>query len=77
MTSRSVPSRHKAQQEEEDAAALKLGPGRSDITFTLPRRDLTGHFYSPEFNNAGCLLISEVKYLLENRDKDAPDTVSV
>ncbi|KAL5537123.1 RPB4 [Sanghuangporus sanghuang] len=28
-----------------------------------------------EFNNAGCLLISEVKYLLENRDKDAPDTV--
>ncbi|KAJ7210507.1 HRDC-like protein [Mycena pura] len=27
-----------------------------------------------EFNNAGCLLISEVKYLLENRDKDAPDT---
>ncbi|KAG6910011.1 hypothetical protein DXG01_013733 [Tephrocybe rancida] len=31
----------------------------------------------PEFNNAGCLLISEVKYLLENRDKDAPDTVYV
>jgi hypothetical protein len=30
-----------------------------------------------EFNNAGCLLISEVKYLLENRDKDAPDTVCV
>ncbi|KAI0031440.1 HRDC-like protein [Vararia minispora EC-137] len=28
----------------------------------------------PEFNNAGCLLISEVKYLLENRDKPAPDT---
>ncbi|KAI0684287.1 HRDC-like protein [Cytidiella melzeri] len=27
-----------------------------------------------EFNNAGCLLISEVKYLLENREKDAPDT---
>jgi len=27
-----------------------------------------------EFNNAGCLLISEVKYLLENRDKDPPDT---
>ena len=27
MTSRSFPSRHKAQQEEEDAAALKLGPG--------------------------------------------------
>jgi len=31
----------------------------------------------PEFNNAGCLLISEVKYLLENRDKDAPDTACV
>ena len=30
-----------------------------------------------EFNNAGCLLISEVKYLLENRDKDAPDTAWV
>ncbi|PAV20157.1 RNA polymerase II [Pyrrhoderma noxium] len=29
----------------------------------------------PEFNNAGCLLISEVRYLLENRDKDAPDTI--
>ncbi|KAI0319396.1 HRDC-like protein [Amylostereum chailletii] len=28
----------------------------------------------PEFNNAGCLLISEVKLLLENRDKDPPDT---
>ena len=27
MTSRSFPGRHKAQQEEEDAAALKLGPG--------------------------------------------------
>ncbi|KAF9047158.1 hypothetical protein BDZ89DRAFT_1058220, partial [Hymenopellis radicata] len=27
-----------------------------------------------EFNNAGCLLISEVKYLLENRDKEPPDT---
>ncbi|KAJ6478838.1 HRDC-like protein [Mycena vitilis] len=45
--------RHRPQNEEEDAAALKLGA---------------------EFNNAGCLLISEVKYLLENRDKDAPDT---
>lgn len=32
---------------------------------------------SVEFNNAGCLLISEVKYLLENRDKDAPDTAYV
>ncbi|KAJ3573588.1 hypothetical protein NP233_g2339 [Leucocoprinus birnbaumii] len=39
MTSR---LRHRPQTEEEDAAALKLGP--------------------------------EVKYLLENRDKDAPDT---
>ncbi|KAJ6456093.1 HRDC-like protein [Mycena sanguinolenta] len=45
--------RHRPHNEEEDAAALKLGV---------------------EFNNAGCLLISEVKYLLENRDKDAPDT---
>ncbi|KZV74515.1 hypothetical protein PENSPDRAFT_194909 [Peniophora sp. CONT] len=27
-----------------------------------------------EFNEAGCLLISEVRYLLENRDKAAPDT---
>ena len=27
MTSRAFPSRHKVQQEEEDAAALKLGPG--------------------------------------------------
>ncbi|KIY53392.1 hypothetical protein FISHEDRAFT_63397 [Fistulina hepatica ATCC 64428] len=27
----------------------------------------------PEFNNAGCLLISEVKYLIENRDRDPPD----
>ncbi|KAF8216937.1 HRDC-like protein [Mycena galopus ATCC 62051] len=49
----STKFRHRPQNEEEDAAALKLGP---------------------EFNNAGCLLISEVKYLLENRDKDAPDT---
>ena len=32
---------------------------------------------APEFNKAGCLLISEVKYLLENRDKDAPDTAYV
>jgi hypothetical protein len=29
MASRSFPSRHKAQQEEEDAAALKLGQGTS------------------------------------------------
>ncbi|KAG8928881.1 RNA polymerase B [Tulasnella sp. 418] len=27
-----------------------------------------------EFNNAGCLLISEVKFLLDLRTKDAPDT---
>ncbi|CAE6511918.1 unnamed protein product [Rhizoctonia solani] len=44
----------RTQNEEEDAAALKLGS---------------------EFNNAGCLLISEVKYLLEHREKDSPDTV--
>ncbi|QRV74322.1 DNA-directed RNA polymerase II subunit RPB4 [Ceratobasidium sp. AG-Ba] len=43
----------RTQNEEEDAAALKLGS---------------------EFNNAGCLLISEVKYLLEHREKDSPDT---
>ena len=42
MTSRSVPSRHKAQQEEEDAAALKLGPGTSETAFTSLRRGLTG-----------------------------------
>lgn len=80
MTSRSFPSRHKAQQEEEDAAALKLGPGTSEIHY-LPRLILRlTPLLTPElaeFNNAGCLLISEVKYLLENRDKDAPDTVCV
>ncbi|TFL01971.1 HRDC-like protein [Pterulicium gracile] len=48
----SLRGRRGQVNEEEDAAALKLGT---------------------EFNNAGCLLISEVKYLLENRDKDAPD----
>lgn len=33
-------------------------------------------FATLEFNNAGCLLISEVKYLLEHRDeaKAPPDT---
>jgi hypothetical protein len=41
MTSRSVPSRHKAQQEEEDAAALKLGPGTSEIAFISLIRGLT------------------------------------
>jgi DNA-directed RNA polymerase II subunit RPB4 len=76
MTSRSFPTRHKVQQEEEDAAALKLGPGTSEdavhaVWFTAANLSHT------EFNNAGCLLISEVKYLLENRDKDAPDTVCV
>lgn len=69
-----TPRLHRrAQGEEEDASILKLGPG----PFLVP------HFFRVavhlknfvvEFNNAGCLLISEVKYLLENRDKDAPDT---
>ena len=81
MTSRSFPSRHKAQQEEEDAAALKLGPGTSSEDASSTLFDTATHscFHSvyAEFNNAGCLLISEVKYLLENRDKDAPDTVYV
>jgi hypothetical protein len=36
MTSRSYPSRHKAQQEEEDAAALKLGPGTSYCALISP-----------------------------------------
>lgn len=40
-------------------------------------RDCAERISSKEFNNAGCLLISEVKYLLENRDKDAPDTAYV
>lgn len=58
--------------EEEDASALKLGPGTSFYTFHFHSKYLTVSYL--EFNNAGCLLISEVKYLLENRDKDAPDT---
>ncbi len=62
--------RHKPAHEEEDAAALKLGPGSNIITLFLALHSI----FFPEFNNAGCLLISEVKYLLENRDKDAPDT---
>jgi hypothetical protein len=61
----------RGQQEEEDAAALKLGAGEPglfnqiNVTLTL----------NVEFNNAGCLLISEVKFLLEHRDdtRDAPD----
>lgn len=64
--------RHRPQTEEEDASALKLGPGQK-VSISLGWR-LT---ISLEFNNAGCLLISEVKYLLENRDKDAPDTAYV
>lgn len=64
--------RHRPQTEEEDAAALKLGPGvYSQFLYVIFCLCCT------EFNNAGCLLISEVKYLLENRDKDAPDTVYV
>jgi len=62
--------RHKPAHEEEDAAALKLGPGSNIIALYLALHPI----FFPEFNNAGCLLISEVKYLLENRDKDAPDT---
>lgn len=66
--------RHRPQTEEEDAAALKLGPGQFLHIFIC-----NAHITSSmlEFNNAGCLLISEVKYLLENRDKDAPDTACV
>jgi DNA-directed RNA polymerase II subunit RPB4 len=48
--------RHRAQAEEEDAAALKLGS---------------------EFASAGCLLISEVKYLLEHKDRDNTDNALV
>lgn len=40
----------------------------------IEEEDASALKLGPEFNNAGCLLISEVKYLLENRDKDAPDT---
>jgi DNA-directed RNA polymerase II subunit RPB4 len=40
----------------------------------MPESALSDPESAIEFNNAGCLLISEVKYLLENRDKDAPDT---
>jgi DNA-directed RNA polymerase II subunit RPB4 len=66
--------RHKPQTEEEDASALKLGPGVIHI-YALWRCE--AYLCLIEFNNAGCLLISEVKYLLENRDKDAPDTAYV
>jgi DNA-directed RNA polymerase II subunit RPB4 len=64
--------KHRPQVEEEDASALKLGPGAVASTILSYIVRLTADL---EFNNAGCLLISEVKYLLENRDKDAPDTV--
>ena len=43
----------------------------------IEEEDASALKLGPEFNNAGCLLISEVKYLLENRDKDAPDTAWV
>ena len=66
--------RHRPQTEEEDASALKLGPGTTWLIHCIRAIDLSA---LSEFNNAGCLLISEVKYLLENRDKDAPDTAYV
>lgn len=72
MTSR---LRHRPQTEEEDASALKLGPGT--FPWFLSTVKSTHICTFAEFNNAGCLLISEVKYLLENRDKDAPDTACV
>ena len=61
----------RVKPEDEDASVLKLGPGKP-IFCCSPNIKLTSVY--AEFNNAGCLLISEVKYLLENRDKDAPDT---
>ncbi|KAG8220965.1 hypothetical protein J3R82DRAFT_2470 [Butyriboletus roseoflavus] len=68
--------RHRTHAEEEDASALKLGAGAcNSIDVSTVFDGLT--VISAEFNNAGCLLISEVKYLLENRDKDAPDTAYV
>lgn len=61
--------------EEEDAAALKLGPGQTLFNPSYPLAVLAYRlFCCAEFNDAGCLLISEVNLLLENRDKDAPDT---
>ncbi|KAI4520944.1 HRDC-like protein [Schizophyllum commune] len=39
----------------------------------LEEEDATTLKLGPEFAQAGCLLISEVKYLLENREKIAPD----
>lgn len=69
--------RHRPQVEEEDASALKLGPGTLNSFDFLLECPANNFVPSAEFNNAGCLLISEVKYLLENRDKDAPDTACV
>ena len=66
--------RHRTHAEEEDASALKLGAGAYRWTHVWNR---FRRHTAAEFNNAGCLLISEVKYLLENRDKDAPDTAYV
>ena len=68
----STKLRHRPLTEEEDASALKLGPGIYHNFLIAYNKNLS--FFLLEFNNAGCLLISEVKYLLENRDKDAPDT---
>ena len=64
-------ARRKHQLEDEDAAALKLGSG---MTLDLHSYCMWGLTPFAEFNNAGCLLISEVKYLLEVRQKEAPDT---
>jgi len=65
--------RNRQHAEEEDAAALKLGTGIVSLKPSIVLELMV----DIEFNNAGCLLISEVKYLLENRDKDPPDTASV
>ncbi|THH11859.1 hypothetical protein EW145_g373 [Phellinidium pouzarii] len=71
-----TPRLHRRTQgEEEDASVLRLGPGMGIRSYQM-NNSLTKDEHK-EFNNAGCLLISEVKYLLENRDKDAPDTAYV
>jgi len=75
----SAKQRHRTT-EEEDASALKLGAGKVyAYILALFNSNSSLQFLCEflEFNNAGCLLISEVKYLLENRDKDAPDTAYV
>ena len=57
---------------------MKLGVGVYPMLFIMFSFGVINCFWClTEFNNAGCLLISEVKYLLENRDKDAPDTAYV